>query len=745
MEAFDERKPNMPNLNEDDKKIFSDAKLKKSIERRVTLKNQDPIRRFFDCVQDDVNVLESKALIITTDEYHKRLSKSFDEFSPLMYLSIEQRKAFLREIKFFKFESNEILYTPTVTCNNSAFILMEGEIHFLDKGVFNDLIDYTCFFGYDGPIFKKRLSTVEIERGSIIGVISEKVFIDNLNPFSKFCTFISRSIIHKDKVLDDLLKFKNFVIEKIDHGNIEMDKMVEKYKKINPCLHPKMKSQEIDFSAWFYSLNRLPLNVLDTFVFVLINKPPKVLFSKDQLADNYIPRVITKGRNRDVFKFLDGKAVIVVREMETDVLDFISNMCINVIEAKKLTDLINTPKILGSLFENKNIFEKSIEILENATKKKLNHSEIENLRKFFGQNLGEKLINMCLHYQNYSITISKLPNSDQDPSEKWIQNLWKVARNVLGVNSSIEEMDDLVVDISQGSKRTLLGSISPHMFKNKSKILEWGINNQIKLKTKEFLNETDKLLAYSFYYYKAFPNEQEEKTRMENEHGIRYIEETFSTGIQILIINVNKLNPEYCDPAFKIRPASRNHIILHFGYTFGAQSSLIIKPILMLFGSKARSMNIIGKAGGLTGNRTDILVSSNIFYDKTNELININYGNIDIPKLENDTKSKVHLGPMLNVAGTILQNNDLLHFYKNVQGCVGLEMEGYFFAREIENCIKHGILRKDFITRCFYYASDLPLDPDQNLAQEDDNVSWDEGVCSMNAIQRFIMNQIFNS
>ena len=48
----------------------------------------------------------------------------------------------------------------------------------------------------------------------------------------------------------------------------------------------------------------------------------------------------------------------------------------------------------------------------------------------------------------------------------------------------------------------------------------------------------------------------------------------------------------------------------------------------MLFGSKARSMNIIGKAGGLTGNRTDILVSSNIFYDKTNELININYGNI---------------------------------------------------------------------------------------------------------------------
>lgn len=748
METFDERKPNMPDLDIDDRKIFSDPKLKKSIERKTTLRSQEPIRKFFSKTIDEEieeNILDEKASLITTDEYHKKLHKSFDDYSPLMYLSSEQRKAFLEDIKFYKFDSNEILYTPTSTCNNSAFILMEGELHFLDKGVFHDLIDYTCFFGYDGPIFKKRLSTVEIERGSIVGVISEKVFIENINPFSKFCTFISRSIITKDKVLDDLLKFKNFVIEKIDYGYIDMVKMVEMYKKITPCLHPKMNSDEIDFSAWFYSLNRLPLNVLDTFVFVLINKPPKVLFSKDELAENYIPRIITKGRNRDVFKFLDGKAVIVVREMETDVLDFISNMCINVIEAKKLRTYINSPKVLGSLFENKNNFEKSIEIVEAATKYKLNHSEKESLKRFFGDSLGEKLINMCLHYQDYSITISKLPNSDQDPSEKWIQNLWKVARNLLGVTSSIEEMDDLVVDISQGSKRTILGCISPHIFKNKQKIIDWGITNKIKLKTKEFLSETDKLLAYAFYYYKQYPKEQEEKTKMENEHGIRYIEETFSTGIQILIVNVNKLNPQHCDPAFKIKPASKNHIILHFGYTFGAQSSLIIKPILMLFGSKARSMNIVGKAGGLAGNRTDILVSSNIFYDKTNELININYGNIDIPKLENDTKSKVHLGAMLNVAGTILQNNDLLHFYKYVQGCIGLEMEGYFFVREIENCIKHGILRKDFITRCFYYASDLPLDPDQNLAQEDGNVSWDEGVCSMNAIQRFIMGQIFSN
>ena len=167
-------------------------------------------------------------------------------------------------------------------------------------------------------------------------------------------------------------------------------------------------------------MNRLPQNVLDTFVFVLINKPPKALFSHDELAKDYIPSIITKGRNRDVFKYLDGKAVIVVREMETDVLDFITNMCINTIETKKLTKLINNPIVLGQFFEFGDDFDKSIEILEDATKNKISHSEKESLKKFFGKNIGKTLINMCLHHSDYSINIRKLLNSSQDPSEKWI-------------------------------------------------------------------------------------------------------------------------------------------------------------------------------------------------------------------------------------------------------------------------------------------------------------------------------------
>jgi len=285
-----------------------------------------------------------------------------------------------------------------------------------------------------------------------------------------------------------------------------------------------------------------------------------------------------------------------------------------------------------------------------------------------------------------------------------------------------------------------------HIFtKKKKNILKWGKENNIKLKTKTFLTETDLLLAYSHYYYLEFPEKAKEKEELEKEHGICYIERTFSTGVKVLLINPNKLHKDFHDPSFSIKPASKNHLILHIGYTFGAQSYHIIKPLIMLFGSKARSLNIIGKAGGLTGKRTDILVADKMFFDKNNELTIIDYGNISKEELEKETSTTVHIGPMLTVAGTILQNNELLTFYKHVMGCIGLEMEGFYYCKEIDNCIKHGLLKKDFMTRCFYYVSDLPLVVGETLASEEGNVSWDEGVGSMNAIQRFILKKIFDN
>jgi len=80
-------------------------------------------------------------------------------------------------------------------------------------------------------------------------------------------------------------------------------------------------------------------------------------------------------------------------------------MCVNTIEAKKLCNLFNCPKVLGSLFEHKDYFEQCVRILDEAVKRVLSENEKESLRSIIGESLGWKLINLCLHYQDYSINI----------------------------------------------------------------------------------------------------------------------------------------------------------------------------------------------------------------------------------------------------------------------------------------------------------------------------------------------------
>jgi hypothetical protein len=694
------------------------------------------------------HIFESNGQKVNKEEHIESLRTILDNASPFIYLGPEQKSHLINDIEFYHFTKRTLLYSDTKeseNLENASFILIKGEALFFDlKQVFQDMLTNNCLFGYDGPIFHKRRNSVIVEKGTVLAIISESGFIENIKPFSKFCTYVSNTIIHKDKILDSLANYRELILNSIDKGSLKIDKVLNLYTNMKPCLHPKVNSDDIDFSAWLYSLNRLPDTIHESFVFILINRPPKLLSTREQLCKEKMPFVKTKARNRDVYKYLHGKNLVLAREIETDVLDFVSNMCIHIIESRKIRKAINSPIVIEKIYDHRDSFDECISVLKNDCNIEIEHENQKALKTLYGNKFADVLIDICLHYQDYHIQITKVEQIDNNPIDSWTQNLWITTKALLNVNSTVEEIDDLVVDIFQGSKRTLLGTISPHLYMHKEDILKWGKETNIQLKTKIFATESDLLLAYSYYYYKQFPDKQKEKNEVDNKHGIQIIKNTFSTGVQVVLINPNLLNPDYVDPCLKLKPASKNHLILHIGYTFGAQAGHIIRPLLMLFGSKARSLNIIGKAGALIGNRTDILIANNIFYDKTHEISNVNTGKLDEENLKKEIGADIHIGPMLTVAGTILQNNDLLNFYKYVKGCIGLEMEGYFYVKEVENAIKMGIIRPDFITRCFYYASDLPLDPTQNLAMEEGNVSWDEGVGSMNAIQRYIMKEIFS-
>ena len=117
--------------------------------------------------------------------------------------------------------------------------------------------------------------------------------------------------------------FKNFVLSCVERGPIDFIKLIDLYKKINPCIHQKCNSEEIDFSAYSYALNRLPIDVIEIYIFILVNRQPRILNLNDILGNIGVEKVKCIARMRDIYKYLDGKNVIICRDMESNFLDFI--------------------------------------------------------------------------------------------------------------------------------------------------------------------------------------------------------------------------------------------------------------------------------------------------------------------------------------------------------------------------------------------------------------------------------------
>ncbi|MCQ2820356.1 MAG: hypothetical protein MJ252_24075 [archaeon] len=733
------------------------ASQRKSLERMYTFNKDLGEERAVVTDEDLLNIITEgnnlkSANISQNEEVNKKgmeiLKENIDKVVPLYLLGKDQKEKLLSEVKFVLLNCKQIIYGEGVKeDSNAVYILLEGNVLFFGKNrYFLDGLTPINLFGYDGAIFGHRFNTVVGKKNALLAIIPSNTFLDIVVPFSNFAIYLERTILLKDKVFEPLDKFKQYILSSINESFLNLDVAIELYSKTEPCLHPKLNMNEIDFMAWTYALNRLPSNIFETYYYTLQNKPPFLLrVNSDNSTD--ITLIPNKARPRDVFA-MNGKSLVLLRDMETDTLDFVANLCIFLVETKKIRKELLNPKIVNGILaeiqEKKSTFESTCTLIEKFAKLNITKEEKDALKAYFKDDFGKKLIENIWNHGTISVSIQKKVAINKLSIEAWSENVMADLKKGLGTEKPITEIDDLVVDISQGSKTTLLAIISPFLYKYKEEILKWGKENNIQLKTKVFLNENDKLIAYSYYYYKAFPEKQKESDKMLEENGIYMDWNTFGTGVALLVVNVNKLNPKYLDPSLHFKAASKNHIILHLGYTFGNQSREIINPVLMMLGKKARSLNIIGKAGGLTGKRTDILAASRIFSDKKGDMVNLNMGEFNAEEFKKAVNTDVHVGPILCVAGTILQNYDLLNYYKKINGCVGLEMEGFYFADEVAKGIEHGLLRKDFVSRFFYYVSDLPLVIGETLSAEGGNVCWEEGVGSMNAIQRHVLNCIFS-
>jgi len=663
------------------------------------------------------------------------------------YISDKNLINIASKVSEVKFQSNhEIFRKGDIT--NDVYILIEGSAYrdYLN-GKSGTYIHKFSYFGERSCLFDEpRRCTVSTTCTSRCLQMKGEDFIYMVLHELPFATAVGRSLRVKQHIFDNFEAFNNYLFSCVAKKTINFQKLLGLYANMKPAMHPNVKSSKLETSAWIYAIKRLPTNICSTSTIVMSTKIIPILM--DEIKKNNNGNVKTPCRRRSTWNLGNGKIFILLRDSETDIIDLMTCLCLHAIEAKKLRNLLSkNPRNISLLYDAKQEINNGVkETYEMQNKilsqiKELTPDDVKGLRNLWGEKTLENIWNVLYQHGDYNIIIDKPQDSFDDVSEIWIDKVRNATNRLMGDYNT----EDLMVDIISSNTHSVVNLVSPWLHKKKNEILSWGRKTHPEIVEQNPVDDEDLLYILLQFYLKEFPDQAKMRSEEEFKYGILSIFEEELTGISVQLIDPSKLDRKFCDSLIKIKcnklRKQKRHLIINVDFAFGHQAEEIVHCLTLLFRSSIRSLNVVGKAGGLVGKRGDILLPSHVLLQSQDDLRPIAQTGISPEKIAKICSREVHIGTVLTIEGTLLQDRVLLNFYRKFSHCIGLEMEGSYFVRQIEQSIMRGLLNNDVSTRFLYYVSDIPLDLKSTLSK---SLSPWEAIPPLYSIIRLIINQLFD-
>jgi len=210
-------------------------------------------------------------------------------------------------------------------------------------------------------------------------------------------------------------------------------------------------------------------------------------------------------------------------------------------------------------------------------------------------------------------------------------------------------------------------------------------------------------------------------------NGMIEIADHSGTNLGVQLFDTAKFDPKTIAPELHFQPAKNPDlapVILVMDYAFGEQAYESMDELLRpyhgpdgrVYDMPVESINVMGKAGILEGQKGDLMVPEAHIFEGTAD----NYPFINdftIEDFEGEGLA-VYGGPMVTVLGTSLQNIPILdYFLTSSWAAAGLEMEGAHYQKAIQAAthIRKSV-NPELKVRYAYYASDNPLLTGHTLA-----------------------------
>jgi len=662
-----------------------------------------------------------------------------DHIIPFRFLQGEEKRQISEKALRFEAEPLDWIYQKDEQ-GKDLFLLEEGQVEMILQSSAQvnpeKVIRSGHYFGERESILQlPRQTSVRALTPLVYYQIPEKDFLEVLKQNKFFAQAFGTILRDKHGIFRAFDHFIGEVKRGESQNYLPLRSLISAYQDLEPALHPGARGSEIDFGALSYGVRRLPANLLRTLVWFLTDEVP----ASYRVNHGQFPSVESKARRRDIWEMAQGKNLVLLRNGLSDPLDLISCLCLFSVEAKKIRHKLQRPGVMEALVHY--LDQKDLPSEDQSITLPFTSQEWTNIKKIWPQETVERLREISLHHEDFYLNFQRQwSNYNSRRSEKWTLGLSKGTMEFLGLDPG-ELGEEWEVHIISSNTHSITNLLNPHWVEIQGEIEQWLRNQDEDLFQQPWADPMDRIYGALPLFLKDNPQHLPTDQFLRSQ-GIYNLGNTASTGIAVQLICPH-LHPQGgWDPALPPFDARRKVLIVNIDYAFGQQAEEIIRNLLLLFHQRIKSINILGKAGALQGKRGDILIPRGFV-----EQVSDKYWKVDplgkelLGALEGRfPQGTIHEGVLLTVAGTLLQNTSMLHYYKNIWGGVGLEMEGSFYHSQIKRFQEQGLIDPDLPLRYFYYVSDLPLGhgPDLSLP-----MSPFEGVPPLYAVSRMILEQIF--
>ena len=668
-----------------------------------------------------------------------------EQVTPFRFLSLDEKRALLPHLQRVEFAPGHTVIQQGDTDDRSVYLIVQGEVEVLDRAKAPrprlQVIEAGHYVGEWEPLFEEpRVYEVRTLSHCVCYVVSGERFMELVRTSRAFAQALGVILRDRQGIFAAFDGFTVELMRSATQGFIPLARIIERYEALQPALHPLVShSSEIDFEALEYAVRRLPANITRVLALQLTDQHPAGF----PRPDAFFPMVETAARRRDIWELLPGKNVVLLRDGASDLFDLVTCICLYSVEARKIRRRLEDPETIERL---------AARAMNSAKPEDDGHAvpsglpfsagEYQRLCAVWRDDTPQRLWEIVRHNEMFSITVQRRKNTYNSlRSELWTAQVGNAARELMGVHPS-GFPSDLPVHIISSNTHSVTNCLNPWYGANAMRIVEWAKEHDHPLVNESWHDRSDLVYALAREFFLAHPSEAEEAFNVARENGIVRLRETASTGIQVQLVDTAEVDVAAIDPALRGEAISRS-VIVNIDYAFGEQAQHIIRNLLMLFGSNVRSISFLGKAGALCGNRGDLLVPT-AFIAQTSD----QFEPVPAPTHQRiaELRSRIpersiHQGPLLTVNGTLLQNRTMLQFYRRIWGCIGLEMEGFHYYRQVVESQQLGVVPDHVALRCAYYVSDLPMDASAGLSARLASV---EGVPPLYAITRQILSEIIS-